>query len=455
MDEELDLKNIDAALDRAAHKAMHGTREERSGRFMAPKAFVSYSHDSPEHKEWVLKLAGDLRAVGVDVVLDQWDLVPGQDVSLFMQKGISDADRVIMVCSATYVSKAEDGVGGVGFERLVVTAEVVEAIDTKKFIPILRRSATTHKIPKFLGTRLYVDFDVDKDYNDRLIELAREIHGAPAVAKPALGPNPFSGTPTAPSPARAIGPTGTLAPGDKFLGSDWFSQQEKIALGGLGKVSLAAHMELRAGIVLSISKSQIELLNAVRRSEIRTFGWPIGILLENREEYRPRPYGDGIRAEISISEPSSDRTSFDYWALRSSGDFYLLQSLFEDERKPDRVFFDTRIVRVTESLMFVENLYKTLGAPPDTKVGVQISHRGFSGRLLGSASGRRHIRERGPALEDVSTTEILTVLGTMHRTRVDDVRKIVEPMFMLFDFMQFDGSVYDDIVRSFERGEVR
>ncbi len=53
-----------------------------------PKEFISYSHDSAEHKAWVLKLASDLRGMGVDVGLDQWDLVLGQDVSLFMQTGL-------------------------------------------------------------------------------------------------------------------------------------------------------------------------------------------------------------------------------------------------------------------------------------------------------------------------------------------------------------------------------
>ena len=43
----------------------------------------------------------------------------------------------------------------------------------------------------------------------------------------------------------------------------------------------------------------------------------------------------------------------------------------------------------------------------------------------------------------------------MSETRVDDVRKIVEPMFMLFNFMEFNVAVYDDIVRNFERGIIR
>ena len=79
----------------------------------APLVFISYSHDSPKHKAWVLKLATDLRAHGIDVTLDQWDLALGQDLSLFMQKRISDADRVLRVCTEKYVQKAELGAGGV------------------------------------------------------------------------------------------------------------------------------------------------------------------------------------------------------------------------------------------------------------------------------------------------------------------------------------------------------
>jgi hypothetical protein len=211
-------------------------------------------------------------------------------------------------------------------------------------------------------------------------------------------------------------------------------------------------MELRASVLHPLSKSQIELLNAVRQSETRTFGWPIGVTLENREEYRPRPYKDGIKAEVSIVE--GDRTSFDYWSARSNGDFYLLQSLFEDSRKPNQIFFDTRVVRVTESLMFVESLYRKLGVPPDARVQIQITQR-TKGRVLNSASSNRFMFSHGPAEEDGSISEITTILGRMSETRMDDVRKIVEPMFMLFEFMQFNAAVYDGLVRNFEREIIR
>ncbi len=453
MSEKLDATRIDAALERAAKKSVHGRTEDRSGRFTAPRAFISYSHDSPEHKSWVLKLGSDLRAIGVDIVLDRWDLAPGQDVSLFMQKGISEADHVVLVCSSTYVSKSEKGVGGVDYERLIVTAEVVQSIDTRKFIPILRGSDPARKLPVFLGPRMYVDFENDGDYDAKLVELARAIHDAPAASKPALGPNPFSSTPIVPVESGSVSPTEASTSYENSLSNSWFIQERTRAQDLISKINLTGYMELRANVSHPLSKSQIELLNAVKLSEIRTFGWPIGVTLENREEYRPRPYKDGIKAEVSIAE--GDRKSFDYWAARSNGDFYLLQSLFEDSRKPNQIFFDTRIVRVTECLMFIENLYGKLGLPPEARVGIQITHRGLKGRELSSASSNRHLFSRGSAEENESTSEVTTILGTMSETRVDDVRAILEPMFILFNFMEFNVSVYDDIVRNFERGIVR
>jgi len=120
----------------------------------APLVFISYSHDSGRHKAWVVQLATDLRAKGVDAILDPWDLSPGQDVAAFMQSGVSKSERVLMVCSEAYVKKADGGLGGVGYERLVVTGELVANIDTKKFLPIIRDNPSAQKTPVFLGPRL-------------------------------------------------------------------------------------------------------------------------------------------------------------------------------------------------------------------------------------------------------------------------------------------------------------
>src|SRR5260370_20754062 len=155
----------------------------------AGRVFVSYFHGSGPHKALGLRLATDLRAASVDASLDQWDMDPGQDISMFVQRGISESDRVVLVCTESYVKKAEAGSGGVGYERLILTAEFVQNIDTKKFIPLVRNNGLKGKVPNFLGPRLYIDFSDDAQYTAELEELPRQLLGTPAPVQPPLRPN--------------------------------------------------------------------------------------------------------------------------------------------------------------------------------------------------------------------------------------------------------------------------
>lgn len=161
-----------------------------------PKVFISYSHDSPEHKRWVSELATQLRHNGIDAILDQWDLRPGDDLTKFMEAGIRDADRVLVICTDSYVRKANENEGGVGYERLIVTAQLVQDLGTDKFIPIIRQTSGGEKAPTFLGTRHYIDFTVDEQIDEKINELIHELHRVPIANKPALGKNPFAQLPS-------------------------------------------------------------------------------------------------------------------------------------------------------------------------------------------------------------------------------------------------------------------
>ena len=106
-----------------------------------PKVFISYSHDSPQHKRWVAETASKLVDNGVDVFLDQWDLGLGTDIPKYVERSVSEADRVLMICTEQYVRKADEGKGGVGYEAMIVTAELVHNLGTSKFIPVIRQAS--------------------------------------------------------------------------------------------------------------------------------------------------------------------------------------------------------------------------------------------------------------------------------------------------------------------------
>ena len=79
--------------------------------------FVSYSHDSEDHKSWVHHLAEDLTNNGVKTTLDQWNFQVGDDIGEFMEKSLATATYVVLVCTEPFARKANDREGGVGYEQ--------------------------------------------------------------------------------------------------------------------------------------------------------------------------------------------------------------------------------------------------------------------------------------------------------------------------------------------------
>lgn len=156
----------------------------------APTVFVSYSHDSPEHKQWVLDLATRLRSSGVDAVLDQWDLGPGGDLPHFMEQSIAAASRVLMICTERYVQKANAGTGGVGYEKMIVTADLLSRIGSNRVIPIVRQRGSP-ALPTFLASKLYIDLSKTDDFETGFDQLLRELLSAPLFVKPPLGATPL------------------------------------------------------------------------------------------------------------------------------------------------------------------------------------------------------------------------------------------------------------------------
>lgn len=155
-----------------------------------PRVFVSYSHDSAPHKQWVLKFATTLRQRGVDAVIDQWELSPGDDLPHFMETQLAHADFALMICTEKYVEKANAGKGGVGYEKMIMTGSLLQQIDENKVIPIIRQNGTK-LLPTFLGTKIYVDFSKDDEAEYAFDELLRKLLNAPLYEKPEIGTNPF------------------------------------------------------------------------------------------------------------------------------------------------------------------------------------------------------------------------------------------------------------------------
>lgn len=156
-----------------------------------PKLFISYSWDSNEHKQWVKKLATDLQHHGVDVILDQWDARLGNDLAFFMEQGLTESQLVVCICSDQYVEKANQQKGGVGYEKRIMSADLISESNKDFIIPIIRNNYNK-TLPTFLKGLKYADFSDDARYVTVYGELLARIYNEDLKLKPTLGSNPFT-----------------------------------------------------------------------------------------------------------------------------------------------------------------------------------------------------------------------------------------------------------------------
>lgn len=150
-------------------------------------AFISYSWDSDEHREWVLSLATRLRGDGVETVLDQWHVVPGDQLPAFMEKAVRESDYVLIVCTPRYKDRSERRVGGVGYEGDIMTGQVLTTGNQRKFIPLLRGEDLAQSAPTSLTGKYHIDLRgnpyEESHYQDLLTTLLGTRTQAPPVRK--------------------------------------------------------------------------------------------------------------------------------------------------------------------------------------------------------------------------------------------------------------------------------
>jgi hypothetical protein len=124
-----------------------------------PRALLSYSWEGREHRDWVLECA------------------------------VADNDFVVVVCTPAYAERANKREGGVGYESMVITAELAEHMITNKFIPVLRKGEWGESLPTYLKGRMGVNLSNEPYDEDEYEQLLRALHGDP-IQPPPLGKKP-------------------------------------------------------------------------------------------------------------------------------------------------------------------------------------------------------------------------------------------------------------------------
>lgn len=137
------------------------------------RLFISYSHDSPEHKERVLGLSERLRLDGYDCQIDRYvNGSPDEGWPRWMLNSLDRAECVLVVCTETYYRRFRGhevpgkGKGG-DFEGALITQEVFDARShALRFVPIVFQAQDESHIPEPLrGCTRYV-LDCEKNYKE-------------------------------------------------------------------------------------------------------------------------------------------------------------------------------------------------------------------------------------------------------------------------------------------------
>lgn len=140
----------------------------------APPSFFSYSRDD---SEFVLRLAGDLKAARASVWMDQLDIVPGQRWDRAVEDALANCPCMIVILSPASINSTN------------VMDEVSFALEERKtVIPVIHKNCT---VPFRLRRLQYVDFR--QDYACGLRELLKTLAAEPKVGQSTPAISDFRG----------------------------------------------------------------------------------------------------------------------------------------------------------------------------------------------------------------------------------------------------------------------
>ena len=349
-------------------------------------AFISYSWDDEPHKTWVRNLAIRLRSDGVDAILDQWEVVAGDQIPEFMEDAITSNDFVIVVCTPKYKDRCDDRLGGVGFEGDIMTSEVLYEKNNRKFIPVLRNGTWTESAPTWMRGKKYVDLSDFPNSVEGYEELLQTLLGSNE------GPPPIGMPPVNIIPAQQASNTLRDFCSDSFDG--W---EEAITDESPDSPFRFPHGHFEMAFEL-VGANPISNLNELRQklANIQArlpagpelFGdwspaWPPYAPDNVLESWNGTPVLDAQRMTKRLSPDVCE-----FWRAAPDGKLYILKGYLEDhERRGQRpvmpgTVFDVNapILNVATGIIYANRFAEALGSVE--RIAVRCRFTGLRGRAL-------------------------------------------------------------------------
>lgn len=197
-----------------------------------PKVFISYTHDSEEHRGAVLAFADFLVRHGIDVVLDRWATDRRRDWQAWMTENITESDYVLVIASEGY-RRMGDGTGpnhlnlGGQSEGALLRDRLQgdRATWTAKILPVLLPGHGKDEIPDFLQPNAADRYEVPANTPEAAESLLRVLTRQPRDVPPPLGPRVVLPPRPVSGPARIAVPRGLPVSWRPELPPDFRPQQ--------------------------------------------------------------------------------------------------------------------------------------------------------------------------------------------------------------------------------------
>ena len=151
------------------------------GRSGAPSCFISYAWGVPQHEQWVLQLAKDLRNVGIDLSFDRWHNPPGASLSRFIDR-ILESRYVVVIgtpgLKKKYSAKTGDPV--VAAELRLINQRLREPNEYgPTVLPLLVAGSPREALTPLLQDVVSIDFTEEPLYFMNLLNLIWRLYELP------------------------------------------------------------------------------------------------------------------------------------------------------------------------------------------------------------------------------------------------------------------------------------
>ncbi len=154
------------------------------------RVFISYSHDSLDHRERVLGFSNKLRSHGIESIVDRYfeDTLDMRWTD-WMYEQIENAKFVLLVSTQGYLARLKPGVAstpgqGVNFEGALITQQLYEEHgQNQKFFAVYFSEQDSPSIPVYLKGFTNYDVGTDEGY----VKLYRRLTNRPETVLPPVG----------------------------------------------------------------------------------------------------------------------------------------------------------------------------------------------------------------------------------------------------------------------------